>query len=164
MHECIGSLRKARIFVTLNENSGYRNIEIEESDRNKTVFTSHRGLYRALRMPFGLHDAPGTIRRSMEVILATAKWRVALVYLKGKVRFYKTQETHIRYIRKVLTLLKNAGVVFKLKKCQLCAETVDYLRHLIRRRRLELQPYTTVLIGRPQEETDLMELRSILGL
>lgn len=43
--KCIDSLGDATVFSTLDANSGYWQVEIEESDRDKTAFTSHHGLY-----------------------------------------------------------------------------------------------------------------------
>lgn len=60
MDECIDSLRSAKIFSTLDANSGYWKIEIDPRDRDKTTFTSHHGLYRFVRMPLGLKNAPET--------------------------------------------------------------------------------------------------------
>ena len=58
MDECIDSLGDATVFTTLDCNSGYWQVEIAEEDRDKTTFASHCGLYRFLRMPFGLKNAP----------------------------------------------------------------------------------------------------------
>ena len=80
MDECIDSLGDARIYTALDANCGYWQIEIEENDRNKTAFTSHQGLYRFKRMPFGLRNAPGTFQRAADVILSKVKWKTALVY------------------------------------------------------------------------------------
>ena len=53
MDECIDYLGKATIFTTLDCMSGYWQVDIAEEDRDKTTFTSHHGVYRFLRMPFG---------------------------------------------------------------------------------------------------------------
>jgi Reverse transcriptase (RNA-dependent DNA polymerase) len=58
MDECIDSLGDARVFSTLDCNSGYWQIPVNPGDREKTTFTSHEGLYKFLRMPFGLRNAP----------------------------------------------------------------------------------------------------------
>jgi Reverse transcriptase (RNA-dependent DNA polymerase) len=60
MDECIESLGDAKIFTTLDCNSGYWQIPVRPEDREKTTFTSHEGLYWFLRMPFGLRNAPAT--------------------------------------------------------------------------------------------------------
>ena len=81
MDKCIDSLGDAVIFSTLDCNSGHWQIPMSYEDRDKTAFFSHCGLFRWLRMPFGLKNAPGTFQRAANVILAGVKWQFALVYL-----------------------------------------------------------------------------------
>ena len=50
-------------------------------DMDKTVIISHYGLYRFRVIPFGLMNTPGTFQRAAEIILASVKWKHALVYL-----------------------------------------------------------------------------------
>lgn len=46
MGECIDFLGNAAVFSSLDANSGYWQTEIGASDKYKTAFTSHHGLYR----------------------------------------------------------------------------------------------------------------------
>lgn len=73
MDECIDTLRDAKIFSTLGANSSYWQIEVHKSDLEKTKFTSHHGLYKLTRMPFGLCNAPATIQRVMNIVLSAVK-------------------------------------------------------------------------------------------
>lgn len=52
--ECIDSFDKATIILTHHANSGYRQVEIEDEDPGRITFTSHLGLHRFVRIPFGL--------------------------------------------------------------------------------------------------------------
>lgn len=60
MDECTDSLGEATVSSILGANNGYWRVEIEEEDRYKTVFTFHHGIYRFVRIPFSLNNAPGT--------------------------------------------------------------------------------------------------------
>jgi hypothetical protein len=74
INECIDSLGEAAIFTTLDCNSGYWQIPVEPADRDKTTFTSHYGIYRFIRLPFGLRNAPGTFQRAVDIILSGPAW------------------------------------------------------------------------------------------
>ena len=74
MDECIDSLREAKIFTTLDCNSGYWQIPIAPEDREKTAFASHVGSFQFIRMPFGLTNAPATFQRAPDILLAGVKW------------------------------------------------------------------------------------------
>lgn len=54
MDEFIDSLGKAAVFSTLDANSDYWQVNVVEVHRDKKAFSSHQGLYRFLRMAFGL--------------------------------------------------------------------------------------------------------------
>ena len=77
MDECIDSLEEAAIFTTLDCNSGYWQIPVDPADRDKTTFTSHYGIYRFIRLPFGLRNAPGAFQRAVDIILSEVKWKHA---------------------------------------------------------------------------------------
>ena len=114
MDECIDSLGDAVIFSTLDCNSGYWKIPMSDEDRDKTAFVSHCGLFRWLRMPFGLKNAPGTFQRAADVILAGVKWQFALVYLDDIIIYSSSIEEHYDHLATVLKLVHKAGISLKL--------------------------------------------------
>ena len=61
--------------------SGYWQIELEQCDREKTVFSTGHGLWQFTVMPFGLSNAPATFARLMELVLAGLPWNVRLLHL-----------------------------------------------------------------------------------
>jgi Reverse transcriptase (RNA-dependent DNA polymerase)/Retroviral aspartyl protease len=77
MDECLDSLGEAGIFTTLDCNSGYWQIPVAPEDRDKTAFVSHEGLYRFIRMPFGLVNAPATFQRSIDLILMETSFNIS---------------------------------------------------------------------------------------
>ena len=58
--DSLDALAGSEFFSTLDLASGYWQVEINPSDREKTAFTTHHGLYEFNVMPFGLCIAPGT--------------------------------------------------------------------------------------------------------
>ena len=138
MDECIDTLGNAAIFTTLDCNSGYWKIEIDEADRYKTTFTSHCGLYRFARMPFGLKNAPATFQRVVDIILFRVQWQHALIYLDDVIVYSTTVEAHFEHVRDALTLLQTAGVSPKQRNCSFCETSVDYLGHVAHQGKLEV--------------------------
>jgi len=59
---CLSSMNGAIWFTTLDLHSGYHNIPIRESDKDKTAFITRRGCFRYKVMPFGLTCAPPVFR------------------------------------------------------------------------------------------------------
>jgi Reverse transcriptase (RNA-dependent DNA polymerase) len=81
MDECLDSLGEVVGFPTLYFNSGCLKIPVDPADREKTAFTSHFGVYKFRRLPFGLRNAPGTFQRVIDIILSVVKCKTCLVYL-----------------------------------------------------------------------------------
>ncbi|CAN8069114.1 unnamed protein product [Agarophyton chilense] len=143
MDECLDSLGKAVVFNTLEANSGYLKIPLAEDARALTTFTTHEGLFRFTRMPFGLKNAPATFQRVMDIILSRVKWKPALVYLDDFIIFSRTVKEHFRHVKKVLTILQDAGVTQKLRKCAFFQASVDYLGHVVLPGKLKVATRTT---------------------
>ena len=125
-------------------------------DRDKTTFASHCGLYRFLRMPFGLNNSPATFQRAVEIILSRVKWETALVYLDDVIIYSKTVTEHFAHVREVLRLLRDAGMSLRLSKCAFFDTSVTYLGHVTRPGMLEVERRNVVAIKRarpPQNQT-----------
>jgi Reverse transcriptase (RNA-dependent DNA polymerase)/RNase H-like domain found in reverse transcriptase len=164
MDECIASLGDAAIFTTLDCNSGYWQIPVHPADRDGTTFTSHCGIYRFLRLPFGLRNAPATFQRAVDVILAGMTWRTCLVYLDDAIIYSPDKASHLRHVAKALNLLREAGLSLKLKKCLFFSQTVDHLGHVIRPGRLGVAEKNTDALRDAALQRTQTELRSFLGL
>ena len=117
MDECLDSLGEAEFFSTLDANTGFWQIEVSPEDRDKTTFSCHVGMYRFLRMPFGLLNAPATFQRAMDIILSEVRWESVIVYLDDIIIFSRTFEEHIRHLGIVLSKLSAAGATLKFSKC-----------------------------------------------
>ena len=63
--DCLSS---ARLFSTVDLQSGYWQLEMHPKDRHKTAFITKYGLFEYSKLPFGLCNAPGTFQRCMELI------------------------------------------------------------------------------------------------
>jgi Reverse transcriptase (RNA-dependent DNA polymerase) len=110
MDECIDSLGYACVFTTLDCNSGYWQIPVAPDDMDKTTFTSHEGTYSFLCMPFGLRNALGTFRCTVDVLLSGLNWKSCLVYLDDIIIYFKTMYANVGHLNEELTLLGTAGL------------------------------------------------------
>ena len=67
--ELLERYQTAKWFTSMDLASGFYQVEMEESDKEKTAFICSEGLYEFNVMPFGLKNAPGTFQRMMDKIL-----------------------------------------------------------------------------------------------
>ena len=73
--EYINSLMDAKVFSTLEPNSGYSKILITPKDRDMITFKTHFGTYAFTRMPLGLRNAPETYQQIIGTVLTTVRWQ-----------------------------------------------------------------------------------------
>lgn len=90
-------------------------MSVTEEDKDKTTFTSDAGTCRFNRMPFGLINAPATLRRALDIILNKYGWKSCLVYLDDIIILPKNNDQNLKDIKDVQSALYAAGLTLKLK-------------------------------------------------
>lgn len=99
---CLDCLVGASIFSTMDLQSGYWQIVLEEKDREKSAFITKYGLFEYTKMPFGLCTAPSTFQRCMELIFRGMQWKHLLNYLDDIIIFSQDMEDHFKQVNEVL--------------------------------------------------------------
>ena len=162
--DALSSFNGARFFSTLDCNSGYWQIEIDEKDREKSAFITQDGLYEFKAMPFGLKNAPSCFQRVMDVVLAGLKWGDCLVYLDDVIVFGSSLDEMIVRLSSVFERFITYGLTLKASKCIFGADRVLFLGHTIDREGIKLDPAKVSAITEFSRPNKLRELRSFLGL
>lgn len=119
----------SRFFTTLDLASGYHQIKMAEDSIPKTAFVTPDGHYEYLRMPFGLVNAPFVFQRAVNTVLGNLRFTTAMAYLDYILLPTVTFEEGMTALREVLALFREAGMTFRLSKCQLFHEKLEYLGH-----------------------------------
>jgi transposase InsO family protein len=164
MDDCIDSLGTAQFFSTLDANAGYWQISVAPEDRDKTAFTSHRGLYRFKRLPFGLVSAPATFQRAIDVILSSVRFQCAITYLDDIIIYSSSFEQHLRDLGKVLKLLRDSGITLKLSKCSFFVPEVQYLGFVVGRDGLKVDGTKLEAIQKALPPRSKTHIRRFLGM
>ena len=104
-------------------------MEVEEKFKHLLTITTHKGLYRYRRLPFGISSAPALFQRTMEQILQGIPGVVAFmddIELTGA-----TVEEHLDRLDQVLQRLEEHGLRLQKSKCEFLKDRVEYLGHII---------------------------------
>jgi len=161
---CLGSMDGAVWFSTLDLRSGYHNIPIRESDRDKTAFITRRGCFRYKVLPFGCSTAPSVFQRLMDLVLCGLTYVTCLVYLDDIIVYANDFETHLERVREVFSRLRDANLKLHATKCCLFQRRVDFLGHVLSERGIEVQEEKVAVVRNWPPPRNLSELRSYLGL
>ena len=161
---CLGSMNGAVWFSTLDLRSGYHNIPIKESDRDKTAFITRRGCFRYRVMPFGLTCAPSAFQRLMDLVLCGLTYEICLVYLDDIIVFSRDFDSHLERLQDIFHRLRAANLKLHVKKCSLFQRRVDFLGHVLTESGIEVQPEKIAAVQNWPTPRNLTELRSFVGL
>ena len=162
--DLLDALHGAKWFSTLDLKSRYWQVPITEQDKAKTTFRTSSGqLYEFNQVPFGLCNAPATISRLMDRVLAGLHWETCLFYLDDIIVF-STWEEHLARLCQVFERLRHANLKLGADKCTFAAKEVNYLGHRVTEEGLLPDSLLLAAIREiPPPRTDT-EVRSFLGL
>ena len=129
--DSLSALSGSRWFSTLDLASGYWQVAMDASTKEKAAFVTSSGLYEWNVMPFGLCNAPSTFARLMELVLKGLHWKICLIYLDDVIVMAPTFEEELERLKQVFERLAHAGLKLKPKKCFLFRKRVSYLGHVV---------------------------------
>jgi hypothetical protein len=160
----LDALNGASWFSTLDLKSGYWQVELESSAKEKTAFSAGKGLYQFKVMPFGLCNAPATFERLMEAVLAGLPWETCLVYLDDIIVHAADFKSHIKNLRLVLEKLRQANLKLNPKKCKLFQQQVQFLGYTVSKHGISADQEKVKAVQNWPQPTNVREVKSYLGL
>ena len=113
--DILAQLGQARYFSSLDLKSGYWQVMMDDTDKEKTAFACHRGLYQFNVMPFGLCNALAIFQNLMAVVLEGLD-KFSVAYLDDILIFSSTLEEHLAHIQQVFRQVERASITFEAKK------------------------------------------------
>ena len=97
--ETLESLAGAAHYTTIDMNSGFWQVPMDDESKQYTTFTlGSMGLYECECMPFGLCNALPTFQRLMLNCLGELNLTYCLIYLDDVIIFSHTKEEHLEWM------------------------------------------------------------------
>lgn len=158
------SLRGRKFFSTLDLSSGYWQIALSESAKEKSAFTTTEGLYQFRVLPFGLSSSPAVFQRLMHLALGELLGEEVFCYLDDVMIATETEERHRAMLEKVFAALRAAGLKLNPKKCVLGETKVEFLGHVIDGQGLHMDPAKVQAVVNYRLPRSRSELRTFLGM
>lgn len=149
-------------FTRLDIRNAYNQLELNEESQMPTAWSTHKGVYKCTRMPFGARVSCAHFQATMEKVLCGCK---------GTVAFYddflvtgRTPVEHLENLREAFCRFRDAGLRLNLDKCVFFQDRVKYLGHVIDKEGLhEDEDKVKAMMGAPRP-TNVAEVQSYIGL
>ena len=128
VQKCAGN----KWYCTLDLRSGYWQIQMAETDKEKTAFAvPDGGLWQFRVMPFGLTNAVATFQRAMERVLKSVLGDGVFVYIDDVIIMGSSVDETLSRLRDVLKILADNNLVVNPNKCVWFDTSIKYLGHLL---------------------------------
>ena len=161
--DVLARLGHARYFTSLDLKSGYWQVLIDDSDKEKTAFACHRGLLQFNVMPFGLCNAPAIFQNLMATVLEGLD-QFTVAYLDDILIFSRTLEEHFSHIQQVFDRLREHSLRLKLKKCSFLKSETNYLGFVINENGILPEARKVNIIKKLATPTSVRDARSLIGM
>lgn len=154
----------AEYFTTLDLNSGYWQLPMDEESRQYTAFSTYDNHYEFLRMPMGLSNAAASFSKLMSTVMSGLVGQAVHIYLDDLIIMSRTWKEHIQNIANVLKKIKDANLTVKLAKCKFAFDEAEILGHVLSKDGIKPQPNKLASIERLPPPANVEEVRQVLGM
>ena len=147
--DIITSLNGSSHFSKLDLNQGYHQLEIDESSRKFTVFSTHCGLVRAAEM------FQNRIRKSLEGLEGVLNISDDLLV------YGNSQEEHDMRLRAVLERLREKNLTLNREKCRFNKTRVEFYGHIFSDQGISPDPNKVSALQNAGQPGSVKEVRSL---
>ena len=125
VHDFSANLAVVHIFSKVELVQGYHQITITAKDISKTAVITPFGLFKFLRMPFGLKNAAQTFQCLMDTVCCSLGF--VFVYLDDILIASQSELDHLAHLHQVFTHLQQHDLVVNAAKCEFGCTDIDFL-------------------------------------
>ncbi|GJR41633.1 reverse transcriptase domain-containing protein [Tanacetum coccineum] len=147
----------------LDAYKGYHQIQMAESDEEKTAFHTSQGVYCYTKMPFGLKNAGATYQRLVDKAFDSQVGRNMEVYVDDLVIKSHTEAEMIRDINETFRTLRRINMKLNPKKCTFGAREGMFLGYMISPEGIKPCPDKTEVVLQLPSPRTIKEVQSLNG-
>ena len=162
IEDLFAKLAGGQQFTKLDLSQAYQQLPLDDESKQFVVINTHKGLFRYVRLPFGIASAPAIFQRVMDNLLNGIPGVVN--YIDDILVTGESTEEHLHSLEEVLRRLEKAGLFARRDKCEFMAPSVTYLGHQIDASGLHPVAEKVRAIDEAPAPRNVQELRSYLGL
>ncbi|XP_062558328.1 uncharacterized protein K02A2.6-like [Armigeres subalbatus] len=163
LESIVADLNGAHWFSTIDLSNAYFHVELDTESRHLTNFFTEFGMFRCVRLPFGLCNAPDIFQEILQrKILGGCKG--VKNYQDDVLVFGGTKDEHDTNLAIVMARLKEHNVKLNESKCVFGSQKVDFLGFVLTPKGWEIDEEKMAAIKSFRRPQNCGEVKSFLGL
>ncbi|XP_055923337.1 uncharacterized protein K02A2.6-like [Eupeodes corollae] len=160
--EIKSKLSGSKYFSTLDANSGFWVIPLDDESSKLCLFITPFGRYRFLRLPFGINAAPEIFHA--EMIKHFSDIDGVEIYIDDFFLHAATLEEHNIILQKVLKRAREIGLKFNKEKSKICLNEVKFIGYIFNQHGVRPDDSKVKAICEMSRPTSVSELQRFLGM
>ena len=162
IEETFEKLTGSTMFSKIDLRSGYHQIELTDSSRDITTFSTASGLYRFKRLVFGLSSASEHYQKIISDLFVN---EANIQNISDDILVYgKTEGEHNEALQRCFRILQERNLTINLEKCEFKKESLEYFGFQISKAGIKPTSEKVEAVTNFPEPSNQKELRSFLGL
>ncbi|KAK7099536.1 hypothetical protein V1264_003664 [Littorina saxatilis] len=162
IEELVSDLNGAKVFSKIDLRSGYHQLELDPASRQFTTFSTHLGLYRYKRLPFGLNSAAEIFQHTIQEVISGVSG--ARNVSDDIIVFGSDQADHDRALDETLKRLHQAGLTVHRQKCEFNKDEIEFFGFIFSAAGLRPDPKKVQALHDMPRPQNASEVRSFLGM
>ncbi|XP_060075892.1 uncharacterized protein K02A2.6-like [Ylistrum balloti] len=162
VEDMFAQLAGGQKFTKLDLSQAYQQLTLDEASEKYLTITTHPGLFRYHRLPFGVASAPAIFQSVMDQILQGVPHTMCRI--DDILVTAPSDSEHIKILGEVLRRLEEHHVRLREDKCKFMEDTVEYMSNMVDREGIHSTEAKIEAIKNAPSPTNVSELKSFLGL
>lgn len=149
-------------FSKIDLSDAYQQVLLTPESQQLVTISTHKGLFKVTRLPFGICNAPSLFQKMMENIIIGIPG--VACFLDDIVVTGENSLEHLTRLELVLQKLQECGLTVRKEKCKFFENSICYLGHVIDREGLHTSNERVLAIEKAPIPTTVSQLKSFLGM
>jgi hypothetical protein len=162
IEELVMKLSNGEKYSSIDFSHAYTQLKLESESQELTTINTHIGLFKYLRLPYGISSGAALFQRNIEATFKDIP--NTCIYFDNMYITGKNDEEHLKTLEEVLKVCIKKGLTIKRAKCEFLQESVDFLGFKLNKDGLMPQEEKIKAIKEAPAPSNTQELKAYLGL
>ncbi|KAF0708423.1 Reverse transcriptase domain-containing protein [Aphis craccivora] len=129
IEEMFQKVSKGKEFSKIDLSEAYNQLELDEESSKILTWSTHKGLFKVHRLPYGVAPASAIFQKLIEQLFQGHEG--VANFLDDIIITGQNNKEHLKNLDKVFNILYESGLKVKLSKCEFFKSEIEYLGHII---------------------------------